>query len=170
MQPALSAARVDTHARMGPVVKRPLWLNYCFRILLSFMLLTPGWRRSQEARDRFQLPVRGEYARVRSSVVARYQGSIHGLIVTHRNRPISLAAATPSMCPAMSNFPSKRSHPSAFHHCRSSGRTHTVAVAPSGSMPFSTNCQRATTSLRNHIQASSIAIVRALRLPALLIP
>ena len=45
-------------------------------------------------------PFEGEYARIRSNVVVRYQGSIHGLIRTPKNGPISVAASKPSMCPA----------------------------------------------------------------------
>jgi hypothetical protein len=52
-------------------------------------------------------PFDGEYARIRSNIVVRYQGSIHGLIFALKNGPISLAASKPSMCPATSNFMSK---------------------------------------------------------------
>ena len=60
-------------------------------------------------RDRFQRPFEGEYARIRSNIVVRYQGSIHGLIRTPKNGPISLAASKPSMCPATSNFMARSS-------------------------------------------------------------
>jgi hypothetical protein len=38
-------------------------------------------------------PYEGEYARIRSNIVVRYQGSIHGLIFTHKNGPIFLTAS-----------------------------------------------------------------------------
>jgi hypothetical protein len=68
------------------------------------MLLAWGRRQRREAEDRFQLAYEGEYARIRSNIVVRHQGSIHGLIFTHKNGPIFLTASKPSIGPATSSF------------------------------------------------------------------
>ncbi len=59
-------------------------------------------------------PFEGEYARILSNIDVLYQGSIHGLMCTLKNGPISLAVSKPSMSPATSNFMSKRCRPSHF--------------------------------------------------------
>ena len=68
---------------MGPLVKRSSWSNYCFDVLLCSQLETEGVDRKCEIGS--SAPFEGEYARIRSNIVVRYQVSIHGLICTPKN-------------------------------------------------------------------------------------
>ena len=93
-------------------------------------------------------PYEGEYARIRSNIVVRYQGSIHGLIFTHKNGPIFLTASKPSIGPATFSFMPMCCCPSPVHQSLSFGQFHAFVLAPSGITPASRKCQSATISLR----------------------
>ena len=101
-------------------------------------------------------PYEGERARIRSNIVVRYQGSIHGLIFMHKNGPIFLTASKPSIGPATSSFMPMRCCPSPVH-LSLIGQFHAFVLAPSGITPASRKCHSATISLRAR---STIAIRR----------
>jgi hypothetical protein len=109
-----------------------------------------AWRRGNGTKRKIvtNSPYEGEYARIRSNIVVRYQGSIHGLIFTHKNGPIFLTASKPSIGPATSSFMPMYCCPSPVHLSLSFGQFHAFVLAPSGITPASRKCHSATISLR----------------------
>jgi hypothetical protein len=108
-------------------------------------------------------PYAGEYARIRSNIVVQHQGSIHGLIFTHKNGPIFLTASKPSIGPATSSFMPMCCCPSPVHLSLSFGQFHAFVLAPSGITPSSRKCHSATISLR----ARATIAIRRTRPPSL---
>jgi hypothetical protein len=131
---------------MGPPVKRSFYLTYCSGILLCSSLGDGG--NGTKRKIVSNSPYEGEYARIRSNIVVRYQGSIHGLIFTHKNGPIFLTASKPSIGPATSSFMPMCYCPSPVHLSLSFGQFHAFVLAPSGITPASRKCHSATISLR----------------------
>ena len=111
------------------------------------MLLARGMLDDRKCAIDSNAPVEGEYARIRSNIDVRYQGSIHGLIRTPKIGPIFLAASKPSIGPATSNFMSKHAlpiHPKnwiASRCCRGAFWDHPVfKETPEGHDQFARQC------------------------------
>ena len=86
----------DTHPCSYGAASQAVILS---NLLFWHSILLLAWGRGNGTKRKIvsNSPYEGEYARIRSNIVVRYQGSLHGLIFTHKNGPIFLTASKPSI-------------------------------------------------------------------------